>query len=182
MSDETSLRLADELRLRRALAVIEHHVKTGEPINASCDVCNVKTSTFYDWVSAGVLDTYLDDCRRSRSETAATMAAEAIPDITAYLVRVATGQVRVRGANPIAAAQLILSLAGVTPGREKSAAGMPLTTNVLQFIPQLVQFNIVQGMPARNADGTLDYELDDTIDGEAVEIPPDGENPPAPAE
>jgi hypothetical protein len=176
MSDETRLRLADELRLQRALAVIEHHVRTGDPINASCDACNVKTSTFYDWVSAGVLNGYLEECRKSRSETAAAMAAEAIPDIARYLVSVATGKVRVRGANPIAAAQLLLTIAGVTPGRDKSAADI-VPPNVLTFMPQLVQFNIVQGMPAQDAEGRFEV-----IDSTAEELPPSDEDPPTAAE
>jgi hypothetical protein len=178
MGNESAVQLASELRLQRALAVIEHHVKTGDPINVSCDACSVATSTFYDWVRDGVLDTYLDECRQTRADTAATMAAEAIPDITAYLVRVATGNVRVRGANPIAAAQLILTIAGVRLDRDKSAADSPVVSaNVLQFMPQLVQFNIVAGMPAKDEEGR--YEV---IDGEAEIIPPDAKNPPAPAE
>jgi hypothetical protein len=178
MSDSLAL-LNEELRLKRTLAVIEHHVTTGDPITVSCDTCNVPTSTFYKWIADGVLDTYLEDARKSRSDTAAAMAAEAIPDITAYLVRVATGKIRVRGANPIAAAQLILTIAGVRPDKDKSAADLPVTVpaNVLQFMPQLGQFNIVQGMPAQDEEGRFEV-----IDGTAEELPPSGENPPTPAE
>ena len=175
MSESLAL-LNDELRFQRALAVIEHHVKTGDPISDCCDACSVPRSTFYKWIADGVLDTYLEECRKSRSETAAAMAAEAIPDVTRYLVNVATGRVRVRGANPIAAAQLLLSIAGVTPGRE-SAADSGLPANVLAFMPQLVQFNIVGGMPAQDEEGRFEV-----IDGAAEELPPDGEDPPAPAE
>jgi len=173
MSDPLVL-VNEELRLQRTLAVIERHVATGEPINACCDACSVPTSTFYSWIADGVLDTYLEECRKSRTDTAAAMAAEAIPDITSYLVRVATGQVRVRGANPIAAAQLILRIAGVGPGGEKSAADLPaVPTNVLAYIPQLVQFTIIGGMPAKDKEGKFVV-----IDGEAKEITADAENPP----
>ncbi|NIV32715.1 MAG: hypothetical protein GWN58_25705 [Anaerolineae bacterium] len=165
----------DETRFRRTLAVIEHHVKTGDPINASCEACNLPVSTFYKYIADGVLDDYLGDCRKSRSETAAAMAAEAIPDITRYLVRVATGQVRVRGANPIAAAQLVLNIAGVKPGRESAADRAGVGT--MTFMPQLVQFQFVQGMPAQDEEGRFQV-----IDGEAREVLPADEDPPAPAE
>ena len=158
--------LKDEVRVRRALAVMEHQVTHGGSIRDACEVCNVPERTFFRWVNQGVLGDYLTGCRESRVEVASAMAAEALPDVMCYMIEIATGRKVMRGANPIAATRFVYSAAVLRDHASRSqSAGK---TNVLAFLPELVTFNVVQGTPAVDSKGRMeiiDGEVEDLDDG-----------------
>lgn len=155
----------DEVRLQRALAVHLRQVEEGLTIREACQACNVPERTFYRWVAGGVLDGYLAECREGRSMAAATMAAEAIPDIMRYMIGIASGTEVVRGANPIAAAQLVFGAAGVKAEMAPPAAPDSKSPTILTFMPQLVTFRVEHGSPVTE-DGTL------IIEGESIDLGP----------
>ena len=163
---ETGIELInEEIRAQRALAVMEHRVTSGSTIREACLACNVPESTFYDWAASGVLTEYLMDCREGRSKVASTIAAEAIPDILQYMVKIATGQEKRKTVNPVAAAQFVFSVAGVKKGLTSAAEPRSGPPAVLAFIPQMVTFRIEHGVPVSGADIEI-------IEGEAEEIDP----------
>ena len=130
MSNETTaLELyQDEVRFQRALAVIEHQVTHGSSTRKACEACNVPVSTFYKWLQDGVLTEYLTDARRGRAELTSAVANEAAPDVLRYMIALATGKTQVRGANPVAAAKLVLEIAA-GKGTTSAAEGGRPTTN-----------------------------------------------------
>lgn len=154
--------VTDEIRLQRALTVMAHRIAHGSTIKAACEACNVPERTFYDWVEQGVLGDYLAQCQEARATVASTIAAEVVPDVMQYMIAIATGAKVVRGANPIAAAQFVFAAAGVKEP-VASAAELPGGPTVLQFLPQMVTFNVIQGIPA-----VLSANV---IEGEAEEVP-----------
>jgi len=161
MSDEQSSAIEqvnDEVRLQRALAVVEHQVRHGSTIRAACEACEVSERTFYAWVHAGALTSYLTECQQSRATAASTMAAGAIPDVMKYMIEIATGEKAVRGANPVAAAQFIFVMAGAS-GPQTSAAEEKPSTNIMAFVPEMLTINVVA--PGRHAD---------IIEGVVVEV------------
>ena len=155
----------DEVRLQRALAVLACQIEEGSTIHDACKACNVPERTFYRWVAEGVLEVHLAECREGRAKAAATMAAEAIPDIMRYMIRIASGVQAVRGANPIAAAQLVFNAAGVKSEMAPTTPPSADTPTILAFMPQLVTFKVEHGSPVAE-DGTL------IIEGQAVDMGP----------
>jgi hypothetical protein len=172
MNDEITA-VKDEVKIQRALAVLAHQVAEGSTIREACVACDVKERTFYRWISEGLLANHLAECREGRSKAAATMAAEAIPDIMGYMIEIASGKNVVRGANPIAAAQLVFTAAGVKT--EMAPVSQPEidTPTILAFMPQLVTFKVEHGSPVTE-DGTL------IIEGSAVDLGPVDKDPPVP--
>jgi len=156
----------DEIRVRRALAVMRHRVVTGSTIREACQACNVPESTFYDWAASGVLSEYLADCRDGRSKVASAIAAEAVPDIMQYMVRVAKGEEKRKNINPVAAAQFVFSVAGIREGVLPITEGKPGMPAVLAYIPQMVTFHIKHGVPVSGADIEI-------IEGEVEELDED---------
>lgn len=155
--------LKDEVRVRRALAVIDHQVTHGGSIRDACEACNVPERSFFRWVNQGVLANHLAECRESRSKVASMMAAEALTDVMHYMIEIATGRKVVRGANPIAAARFVYSAAGL---RDRTSPPKPSgKTNVLAFLPELVTFNVVQGTLAVDSEGRMEI-----IDGEVEDL------------
>lgn len=161
---ETGIELVnEEIRAQRALAVMQHRVLLGSTIREACHACNVPESTFYDWAASGVLSEYLADCREGRSKVASTIAAEAVPDIMHYMVKIAKGEEKRKNVSPVAAAQFVFSVAGVKKSAASTAEVKPGTPAVLAFIPQMVTFRIEHGVPVSGAPIEI-------IEGEAEEI------------
>jgi hypothetical protein len=154
----------DEVRLRRVLAVIEHQVKNGSTVPEACEACSVSERSFYRWIGDGILADYLADCQKSRSGAATALAAESVPDVMNYMISIATGKTQARGANPIAAAQLIFRIAGLQGG--DSAGDKGKAPNVLAFLPQMMTLNIVQS-PNVHGQGEI-------VDAEVEELPASG--------
>jgi hypothetical protein len=107
--------LADQhAKFEQALAVlhyrIEHHATTGE----ACAACGVPESTFYHWLSEGVLREYLRDTRIVATHTTNQMINAAWPRILEHQIRIAAGQVTQRGANPTQAAKFLADIARLT--------------------------------------------------------------------
>jgi hypothetical protein len=130
----------DEVRFQRALAVIKHQVEHGSKTRKACEACNVPVSTFYQWLEDGVLTEYLTDARRVRAELTSAVANEAAPDVLRYMVALATGKTQVRGANPVAAAKLVLEIAGGQHDTYAAESGKT-TTNI--FLPEMVTLNVM---------------------------------------
>jgi len=162
----------DEVKLQRALSVLTHQVEEGLTVREACRACNVPERTFYRWIAEGLLTDHLAECRMGRAKAAATMAAEAIPDIMQYMINIASGTKVARGANPIAAAQLVFSAAGVKSEMAPSSSQAHETPTILAFMPQLVTFKVEHGSPATE-DGTL------IIEGQAVDLGSVDEDSPA---
>jgi len=132
--------ISEEVRAQRAIRVIQHQVQHGSSVRQACEACNVPVRTFYHWMREGVLTDYVGASRDSRSTVASALAIEAIPDVMQYMIAIATGKVQVRGANPVAAARFVLSVAGITEDTS-AAEDRPPTTNI--FLPEMVTLNLV---------------------------------------
>jgi hypothetical protein len=82
------------------------------------------------------------------------------------MIKIATGQEVVRGANPVAAARFIFSVVGLTDRTPSPKASAKPA--VLAFIPEMVTFNIVNGRPVIDSEGRMeiiDGEVEDLDDG-----------------
>ena len=158
--------ITTEVKLQRAMAVVEHQVKHGTSVEAACRACGVSRTSFYRWVGEGVLTDYLAECRNSRMRTVQAMAAEALPDVMQHMIRLATGQESVRGASPIAAAEFVAKAGGLRVGGEKEGHRQ---TNIV-FLPQMETFHVAEGGLVRNDEGQIEI-----IEGEVEELPPGDE-------
>jgi len=165
--DELALEaVSDEVKLQRALRVIECQVAQGMTARDACEACDVPERTYYRWLSEGVLNSWLAECQAGRSKAAEAMAAESLPEIMQYMIGIATGKTTRRGANPIAAAEFVWAKQGKRAGGRGSV-------RPLAFVPQFIMLNVsggavVAGVPE---DGEI-------IDGECVEVSSDGESTP----
>lgn len=152
-----------EVKLQRALAVIEHQVKHNSSVEAACRACGVSKTSFYRWVGDGILTEYLAQCRESRTKTVQAIAAEAMPDVMAYMIRLATGQETVRGASPIAAAEFVAKAGGLRLSGERERSHQ---TNIV-FLPQMATFHVAEGGLVRNDEGKIEI-----VEGEVTELEP----------
>ena len=155
--------LNSEVVFQRALAVVEHQVENGSTVTEACEAMDVPRAMFYKWVKQGVLADYLAEARKSRSEVAHTMAAGKLPDVMGYMIQIATGKVKLRGASPIAAAKFVWDVvgAGVAQPDSEVEEAAPIS---LTFVPQMVVFNVTGGAPRMADDGSMEI-----IEGEFTE-------------
>lgn len=148
-------KLNAEVTFQRALAVVEHQVEHGSKVQEACAAVGVPRATFYKWVRQGVLADYLAEARSSRSEVAHTMAAGRLPDIMGYMIDIATGKTKLRGASPIAAAKFVWDVvgAGVAQPDDEVEEATPVS---LMFVPEMVVFNVTGGAPRIGDDGSME--------------------------
>ena len=52
----------DEVRVRRALDVMDYQVQRGCSVQEACEACNVAKRTFYRWLNEGVLVDHVAGC------------------------------------------------------------------------------------------------------------------------
>jgi len=162
----------EEVRLRRALAVMEHQVEHGSSLREACAANNVPVTTFYRWLADGLLTDRLSEDGEGLAAAVQMQAASALTDVVDYMIQIATGKVQVRGANPVAAARWLAELANIrTPATRISAAEPSASQH--QFAPPLVQFNLVNYTPAVDDQGRIEVIEGQ---GEYIENPDDGGN------
>lgn len=149
---DTLKQYGDEVRVRRALAVLDYQVEHGASIQEACEACNVPHRTFNRWVKDGLLAEYLDACREGRLKVLRLTALNAVESVMRYMIKIATGEKIVRGANPIAAAKFVFEMAGLGPATERPQPPSTVA-NVLVGMPQQVVFNIKDGMPVTDPEG-----------------------------
>ena len=151
----------DEVRVRRALAVMDYQVTHGVSIQDACNACNVAERTFYRWLNEGVLVDHLAGCQEGREKMVRARALYAVEEIVGYMVEIASGAKVVRGANPIAEAKFVYKVAGFEAGTSPTTYSQ---TNVLMGLPEMVRFEIVDANPVLDDQGRLEI-----IDGELEE-------------
>jgi hypothetical protein len=124
---------------------MEYQVQRGCSVQGACEACNVAERTFYRWLSNGIFDPYLDEAAGGRHQTIRDKAIQAVERIMDYMIAIAAGEVRTRGANPISAAEFVFRHAGIEERPETAQPGNQV--NILVGLLEMVRFDIRDATP-----------------------------------
>lgn len=113
MSDSQIEKADQHVKAMQCLKVLDHRIEHHSSTKDACEACNIPERTFYHWMNQGVLSQYLDDTQLVSKQVTKMMVADRWEDILQHQIRVASGQVTQRGANPTSAAKFLAEIAGV---------------------------------------------------------------------
>ena len=68
----------DEVRVRRALAVMDYQVEHGCSVQEACEAWNVAERSFYRWLNEGIVDADLNEAAGSRQRIIRDIAIRAV--------------------------------------------------------------------------------------------------------
>lgn len=157
----------NEVRVKRALSVMEYQVTNGGSTEDACKAMSVPVRSFYRWVREGLITEYLDSPRSGVLAVLADQALMSLPKVLEYITAIATGAEVVRGASPVAAAKWVASVAGISieAAEDKpDVVVVPMMPIVLARMPEVVRFVIRDGKVSQSDDGSIEI-----IDGEYVD-------------
>lgn len=166
-SQTTLAEYSDEVRTARAAQVLALQIK-GKSLAKACKEAGVHPNTFREWIRSGMLDDEMAAVRAERQETVVAQALNLLPGVIKNLGQIATGEKVVRGASPVAAAKVLIELAGIfglgEQQEDKATQQAETIINVASF-PNLQTFDVRSGRPVFREDGSLEI-----IDGEVEEV------------
>ena len=141
----------DEVKVAKLLRVLTHQTEHHSTLTKACETVGLPVPTFYRWIGEGRLGDAITEMREQRATTLQALAVQAMPGVLRYMIRVATGNVEARGANPISAARLVAQFAGMIDGAEHQD-GPAQTFN---FYPEQLLFAMGDGRPRLDDQGRL---------------------------
>ena len=116
MVDETTAieKYQDVKRVELCLQILEYQLKNPRCTQVeACDTVGVPERTFRYWLSQGILDDWLAEYADSMVRTGRNQVLDSWGNVLGYMVKIATGAVEVKGANPVSAADFLRKVAGI---------------------------------------------------------------------
>jgi len=176
MTEKALLTPTDVDRIRKLLEVIHHARSHQLSYPKACEALGMPKTTFYQWIRAGVLESFLQEELKGMSQLVASTVLDAVPSMLTQQVGIATGK-RGTARDATASFLALMKLAGLEdPGALVRAERQSIDDFLDKYRPGTVELHFhAEGPPPGQEQDKEAKPLDlpalpdsDVVEGEIV--------------
>lgn len=121
-------------KIKKLTRILDIRAETGASIEEACESVGIERTTFYRWLDDGVLADELARAREVAANITEQMVSEEWASVLRHQIRIASGKVTQRGANPTTAAKFLAEVSGITRDNQPKATKVHATFFVEQVM------------------------------------------------